>query len=115
MAFIFCASCLPGKGLPLFFSFQAATFHFFAYAILAYFFIRALKKTCPGVGPAAALLLTAAFVTFYGLTDEFHQSFVAFRHPCGFDVLIDSLGSFAGGIIFQLIYGRNKALQGDYL
>jgi len=115
MALIFYASSMSGDSLPLLFSFQSVAFHFFAYSILAYFFIRALKKTYPGITPAAALFLTAAFAALYGLSDELHQLFVACRHTSAFDVFMDSLGGFFGGMVFQLIYGRDKALQGDCL
>lgn len=115
MAFIFCASCVPGDGVPPLFPFQDISFHFFVYFALAYFFIRALQNTYPKIRPSAAFFLTVAFVTFYGLTDEFHQGFTAYRSVSGLDVFIDSLGGFTGGAFFLLIYGRNKALQGGYL
>lgn len=67
--------------------------HFFVYAVLA-----ALIRL--GLGfeqPDRRLdILAIAFATLYGLTDEFHQSFVPGRDPSSFDILIDLIGATAG-------------------
>ena len=46
-----------------------------------------------------AVLLTIIIATFYGLTDEIHQSFVPNRFPCIWDVLADGVGASLGAFI----------------
>jgi VanZ family protein len=65
--------------------------HFGAYAILAFLWWRALSRA--GMGGRAALGLAFAIAVLYGMSDEFHQSFVPGRRPSPSDVLIDSLGA----------------------
>lgn len=72
--------------------------HVLAYAVLAWLWWRALS---PGrqLTPAS---LWAAFVltTLYGVSDEFHQSFVPGRHARLADVFFDASGSL--GMILLL-------------
>lgn len=42
------------------------------------------------------LAVAAALATLYGVSDEWHQSFVPGRHPSAGDVLADALGSALG-------------------
>ena len=49
--------------------------------------------------PRLVPLLVILFCTFYGLTDEFHQSFVPNRSADVFDVLADSIGAIIACII----------------
>lgn len=65
--------------------------HFIEYAILALLFYRALTNTT-GVSKAKARMLALLFIVFYGISDEYHQSFTPGRQPTVRDVLIDSLG-----------------------
>ena len=44
---------------------------------------------------------------FYGVTDEFHQSFILGRTSLVSDVLIDFVGSLAGLTIFYLAYYKH--------
>lgn len=101
MAVIFYASSLPGKSIPGLFKFQDVVFHFTAYFILSLFLARALKNRNPGINRFKLIVFTAFLVICYGLSDEFHQSFVPGRSVSGFDVFIDSLGGFFGGFIYQ--------------
>ena len=67
--------------------------HFMAYALLALLWWRALsrgKKT-----DRTPLALAFMIAVLYGLSDEFHQSFVPGRHPSPWDVLIDAVGAAA--------------------
>jgi VanZ family protein len=75
--------------------------HFTAFGILAALFWRAL----PG-GPLLSVwvwLLTVA----YACSDEYHQSFVANRHPSARDVLIDACG--AATALLLIWYARRRA------
>jgi len=101
MAIIFYASSLTGKSIPGLFKFQDIVFHFAAYFILSFFLSRALKNAHPGISVFRLVALTTILVIFYGVSDEFHQSFVPGRCVSGLDVFIDSLGGFFGGLLYQ--------------
>lgn len=100
MGLIFHISSFPGSEIPSVFPFQDILFHFFVYLMLAFFFSRAMQRTYPNITTAKIILVTLIFGTFYGLTDEFHQAFVPLRSCSGLDLLIDSLGSIAGSLVF---------------
>ena len=98
MGVIFYFSCLPGKDIPSLFPFQDVLFHVIIYAALAYLFYRALKNTYTQLGLLKLIFFTVVFGFIYGLSDEFHQSFVPGRDASAFDVFIDTLGSFMGSL-----------------
>jgi len=102
--FIFYTSSIPGTDIPSLFPYQDIIYHAFIYLVLAYFFARALKKTKGSIAPAKIIVFTLLFGIIFGISDEFHQSFVPNRTPSGWDVLIDGIGTFLGGLIcrFQM-------------
>ena len=65
--------------------------HVPAYAGLAYLWWRALLAR--GKSRAAAAVIAAAIAVLYGITDEFHQTFVPGRYGSGTDVLLDAAGA----------------------
>ena len=67
--------------------------HFIEYGVLATLLYGALKSSFPG-WPLFRIACTAALAaSLYGLSDEFHQSFVPGRDASGFDFLTDFVGS----------------------
>lgn len=94
MAAIFYVSSLSEPRLPPGFGDKPS--HSLAYMGLAITIARALAGGLParvGVGTAvAAVLLTIA----YGMTDEFHQSFVPGRSAEVHDLYADAIGAIAG-------------------
>lgn len=79
--------------------------HFMAYALLALLWWRALsrgKKT-----DRTTLALAFVIAVLYGLSDEFHQSFVPGRHPSPWDVLIDAAGAAVAVGVIWLMKSRN--------
>lgn len=101
MLVIFYFSSVPGDDLPQFFAFQDILFHLVAYIILVYFFTRALRKTNPLFIPRKVIYLAVVFGVTYGASDEFHQFFVSGRNASLADLLIDSLGSLIGSLIYR--------------
>jgi VanZ family protein len=94
MALIFIASAIPDLG-PLPGGVSDKGGHSIGYAILGAVLLRALAGArLAGVTwqRAAATLLLA---TLYGVSDEFHQSFVPGRTPDVHDVLADFIGASA--------------------
>ncbi len=86
-------SHLPGMdGFPG----QDKLMHMTAYAIMAWLFWRAFLPLLPLRTASALMRLAVAAVVFcmlYGLSDEWHQSFVAGRMADGMDWLADTLGA----------------------
>lgn len=54
------------------------------------------------------ILLTALAALFYGVSDEFHQSFVDGRHASVLDVCADVIGGIFGGYLFPILFLRNR-------
>ena len=88
-----------------FHSFVRKAAHFTAYFVLGVLVVNALNiSAVRGYrGVAYALLICV----LYAISDEFHQTFVPGRSGEVMDVLIDSLGSGAG----ILVYGGLKSLR----
>lgn len=101
MGFIFYASSIPGRDVPLLFPFQDVLFHAVVYAIMAYLFARALKNSYLEFSLLKIICLTIVFGIGYGLSDEFHQMFVPGRYASGFDLFIDGIGSFLGSLFYR--------------
>lgn len=98
MALIFGLSALPGSAVPGRFGTLA---HFGLYAVLGALYLTAL----PGNDrrPWLAALLALALASAYGVTDEFHQSFVPGRVPDVSDWLVDTAGALTAVLAMVLV------------
>lgn len=89
--FIFWLSNQPSLPMPMSFPHQDKIYHAGAYFIMAIFAWRVLRHKFSNPWLSALL-----FCALYGLSDEWHQSFVAGRYCDISDWLADTLGaSFA--------------------
>jgi VanZ family protein len=79
--------------------------HFAVYAVLAVLIWRALEWR-PRAWSWAWLL-----AVLYAISDEWHQSFVANRHPQATDVLIDACGAATALLIRSLLLRRSEKLM----
>jgi VanZ family protein len=94
---IFVLSCFPSPDVGPSFPLKDKVLHMTAYGVLAALFFRACRATWPGQRSSAQLLaISVCFATLYGLSDEFHQAFVAARQADGYDLLADFMGSIIG-------------------
>jgi hypothetical protein len=92
MALIFAASSIPELGaLPGGMSDKSG--HGIGYGILGAVLVRALAGGRVNGVTWRRAGLAVLLATLYGVTDEFHQSFVPGRSPDRFDVLADCLGA----------------------
>jgi len=68
------------------------TLHMIEYAMLFFMLFRAIHKTFNKLSQTHALILAMILALLYGITDEFHQTFVPTREGSIRDVGIDSIG-----------------------
>jgi VanZ family protein len=116
MAVIFFLSAQSSLGdmqLPPLFGALRKSGHIFEYAVLALLLGRALLGTWRARGEKLSRTLLnrvwwvgAAAATLYGITDEFHQTFVPKRGGYPTDVLIDALAAIAALGIWNIIATR---------
>jgi VanZ family protein len=70
-----------------------------AYFVLAVLAIRAVAKGLAGPPSTLALVSGFAIAVLYGLSDEWHQSFVPGRDANVADLGFDAAGAFAGAAL----------------
>lgn len=92
MAIIFTASSIPDLG-PLPAGISDESGHSIGYALLGALLLRALAGGRLGGVTRSRVLASIGLATFYGVSDEFHQSFVPGRSPDVHDVLADFIGA----------------------
>jgi VanZ family protein len=91
MAGIFVASSISQPPMPA--GVSDVSLHAIAYFVLALLLIRALAEgRWTGVTPAR-VILAVIITVLYGLSDEWHQSFVPSRHADVRDVVADAIGA----------------------
>ncbi|MBI1812047.1 MAG: VanZ family protein [Nitrospirae bacterium] len=71
--------------------------HFIEYAVLGFLMAYSLKNS----GVRRYILFGWALASIYGITDEIHQSFVPMRDASVYDIVADSIGSFAGAYFLK--------------
>lgn len=85
--------------------------HFFIYLPLGFLVARALWFSNVKILKRNFVVLTLLFCILYGISDEFHQLFVANRNASLLDTLFDTVGSGAGLIIFKIYFTSNVHLR----
>jgi len=68
--------------------------HLVAYGILGFLLAAALQES--GAGPRRVARLALVLAVLYGISDEWHQSFVPGRVPSLGDLLADAIGAALG-------------------
>jgi len=106
MGAIFILSHQPGDSfdLPLFPGADKLA-HMTIYGVLAASVIYAFPGRLRQPGSKMVFCVALAVAALYGLTDEFHQSFIAGRDMSGFDVVADVVGA---GMVCLIWYYRGK-------
>ena len=75
--------------------------HLTAYGIMAWLFARALTRETPALSPAAVRWAAVVFACLYGLSDEFHQSFVPSRTADVWDLAADAFGALVWAVFLS--------------
>ncbi len=83
--------------------------HFAVYAVLGALILRALAGGRRTGITWSAVVLSVVIATLYGITDEWHQSFVPTRSPDAMDVIADLVGAAAGSVSTAITAGRSGA------
>ena len=84
--------------------------HAFEYAVLAFFFLRALDSSGARRTGAAIIAVTAVFCALYAASDEMHQSFVPGRVPDWLDFLSDIGGTAVMAGLWALFAEKHRRL-----
>ena len=82
--------------------------HMSEYALLAALFARAVRHTSQREWHLLIWVMAIFFVAFYGITDEFHQSFVAGRSSDLADWLADITGGSVGAAVYLLWVSKTR-------
>jgi VanZ family protein len=78
--------------------------HTGGYGLLGLLFCRAYRSGWPEASGRSLARCAVLSATLFGLSDEIHQSFVAFRTADAWDVLADAFGAALGvGFYFVLL------------
>ena len=75
-----------------------------AFSVLWYFGEKGIERA------GRTLTLTVLFCLLYGISDEFHQSFIPLRSVSGFDLLADTAGAFWVGFLWLMSPGLQQRL-----
>lgn len=119
MATIFLLSSQPSLPTPDLFDGQDKIEHFLAYGLLGILLSRSLGIVKHGAWKQ--VILVTALTTLYGISDEFHQSFVPGRDASSWDVLADGMGALMAAVMLswkdrgrgRIVQCRSAARQGD--
>jgi VanZ family protein len=99
--FLSAQSSLPSPDDPLLNLILKKLGHMTVYAILMLLSLRAVAIRSV---PLLRVVICYLFITAYGLSDEYHQSFVAGRSPALTDVLFDMAGGAVAILLWQRLY-----------
>jgi hypothetical protein len=119
MGIIFFLSHQPGDSLylPPFPGIDKLA-HLVAYGTLAAATIYAFSPGYQRREPFAVFCISVLFCLGYGVSDEFHQSFVPGRSPSGFDILADVCGALLVCLLWsgwkRSRHGRTDATKKEF-
>jgi VanZ family protein len=82
--------------------------HALAYAVLAWFYLRALRHSIRAA--STARLIGGGLAALHALSDEYHQTFVPGRSGDLLDVLVDGVG-ICGAILLDWWLERRRRLR----
>ena len=105
---LFFLSSRPALGAGPWFPGADKIIHASAYAILSALVQWALEAMRPGPPPAplrrrlGVSVVAAGLAAVYGITDEYHQSFVPGRMADVWDVVADATGAVAGVVLVRI-------------
>jgi VanZ family protein len=96
---IYIQSSRPARPMPDVFLVDKVA-HFLGYALLGVLFARAYRTTSLGDRHGLLLALAALSAALYGLSDEWHQSYVPYRSAEPGDLAADVMGGICGAYLY---------------
>lgn len=105
---IFGVSSIPSIQLPETLANSDKLVHMGEYAILAVLFARAIRHVSQREWHLLIWAVAVFFVAFYGITDEFHQSFIAGRSSDLADWLADVAGGSVGAAVYLFWISKTR-------
>ena len=111
-ALIFYLSSRSTLPIPLLFPMQDKLMHFTAYGVMG-FLVSAARQHAARGNPAAFIMTSVVLCGLYGLSDEYHQSFVPGRDPDVFDLCADVVGALAGTLLVYMLLRNRFVLRAD--
>lgn len=97
---IFYLSAVPSSGFPAGIGIMTKVYHIVIFFLLCFFLSISIVR---GKRENKYFVFIAIIISFfYALTDEAHQLFVAGRSSSIIDILWDSIGILAAGIIYAI-------------
>lgn len=105
-SFIYYLSSQPSLLAPSLFKHQDKLFHMGAYFIMGVLAWHVFKHYYSRM--VTIFILSLCFCSLYGISDEWHQSFVAGREADFLDWIADTIGAC---IALSIVYVRNKKIK----
>lgn len=105
-ALIFYLSSQSDVVLPSFASQSDKLLHLAEYAVLGALAYRFFQRLLPEKSKVFVVMVAFLFALVYGLSDEFHQSFVQGRDSSWLDVLADAAGGYVGARLTMIIFRK---------
>lgn len=115
MAVIFLLSHQQADDLPPLFPHFDKIAHFSIYGLLAAALVGAFEPDLRRRRPWPVAGVVVLWCLLYGLSDEFHQSFVPGRFPSLADIVADTLGAVAVSVgwIVVRVQSRRREIAGE--
>ncbi len=107
MAGIFYLSHQPTLDTPSLFENQDKVMHAGAYGLLAMLILGAMPLRLPGY-TRAQMWFSVVIASLYGISDEFHQSFIPGRSPEVGDWMADTAGALLAALLLAQLSRRLK-------
>lgn len=110
IATIYYLSSLSGLDIGIDFAAKDKLFHMAAYGLLGLFILGTMRLSITGYSYNQVTLATL-IATVYGITDEWHQSYVAGRTSDPMDLVADCLGALLVTLAARAFMRRRQAQQ----
>ncbi|MBI5416237.1 MAG: VanZ family protein [Candidatus Omnitrophica bacterium] len=108
---IFWASSLPNLKPPVDLINIDKVCHLFEYTVFGFLLARAFYAQCPAWSAGKTWRLAALCALLYGMSDEYHQSFVPGRESSVLDAMADTMGGFLGAYLYSVFLNKTRARQ----
>jgi VanZ family protein len=110
---IFLLSSFPNPPGPRGPEWQSYLAHAVEYAVFGFLAVRLFLALRPGAPLSLVAAAAWTLAVLYGISDEFHQSFVSNRHASALDVAFDALGAAIGAGLASVFRRQLPARPND--